>query len=91
MVQDEGHTKDEVASIGPYTNYLTLLFVIPIHYFYIQTFMHAKKLKQCNKNVKNKIKQKSMDYNYLQYYETLIKYVKAYNIVITMPILQTTE
>ena len=22
-----------------------------------------------------------MDYNYLQYYETLIKYVKAYNIV----------
>ena len=29
MVQDEGHTKDEVASIGPYTNYLTLLFVIP--------------------------------------------------------------
>ena len=32
MVQDEGHTKDEVASIGPYTNYLTLLFVITIHY-----------------------------------------------------------
>ena len=26
MVQDEGQTyKDEVASIGPYTNYLTLL------------------------------------------------------------------
>ena len=91
MVQDEGHTKDEVASIGPYTNYLTLLFVIPMHYLYIQTFMHAKKLKQCNKIVKNKIKQKSMDYNYLQYYETLIKYVKAYNIVITMQILQTTE
>ena len=46
MVQDEGHTKDEVASIvGPYTNYLTLLFVIPIHYLYIQTFMHAKKIK----------------------------------------------
>ena len=53
--------------------------------------MHAKKLKQCNKIVENKIKQKSMDYNYLQYYETLIKYVKAYNIVITMQILQTTE
>ena len=53
MVQDEGHTKDEVASIGPYTNYLTLLFVIPIHYLYIKTFMHAKKkLKQCNKIVK---------------------------------------
>ena len=46
MVQDEGHTKDEeVASIGPYTNYLTLQFVIPIHYLYIQTFMHAKKIK----------------------------------------------
>ena len=42
MMQDEGHTKDEVASIGPYTNYLTLLFVIPLHYLYIQTFMHAK-------------------------------------------------
>ena len=46
MVQDEGHTKDEeVASIGPYSNYLTLLFVIPIHYLYIQTFMHATKIK----------------------------------------------
>ena len=32
-----------------------------------------------------------MDYNYLQYYETLIKYVKAYNIVPKMQILQTTE
>ena len=32
-----------------------------------------------------------MDYNYLQYYETLIKYVKAYNIDTTMQILQTTE
>ena len=50
-----------------------------------------QKLKQCNKIVKNKIKQKAMDYNYLQYYETLIKYVKAYNIVTTMQILQTTE
>ena len=29
-----------------------------------------QKLKQCNKIVKNKIKQKSMDYNYSQYYET---------------------
>ena len=27
----EGHTKDEVASIGPYTNYSTLLLVIPIY------------------------------------------------------------
>ena len=72
MVQDEGHTKDEeVASIGPYTNYLTLQFVIPIHYTYI--YKHScmqQKLKQCNKNVKNKIKQKSMDYNYSQYYMT---------------------
>ena len=42
MMQDEGHTKDEVASIGPYINYLTLLFVIPIHNLYIQTFIHAK-------------------------------------------------
>ena len=44
MVQDEGHTKDEVASIGPYTNYLTLrrlLFVIPTFY----TNIHA-----CEKN-----------------------------------------
>ena len=32
-----------------------------------------------------------MDYNYFQYYETLIKYVKAYNIVTTMQISQTTE
>ena len=32
MVQDEGHTKDEVASIGPYTNYLTLLFIIPMNF-----------------------------------------------------------
>ena len=30
-MQDEGHTKDEVASIGPYTSYLTLMFVIPIY------------------------------------------------------------
>ena len=30
--------------------------------------MHANKLKQCNKIVKNQIKHKSMDYNYLQYY-----------------------
>ena len=31
MMQDEGYTKDEVASIlGPYTNSFTLLFVI--HY-----------------------------------------------------------
>ena len=90
MVQDEGHTKDEVASIGPYTNYLTLR-TVRYSYFYIQTFMHAKKLKQCNKIVKNKIKQKSMDYNYLQYYETLIKYVNTYNIVTTMQILKTTE
>ena len=29
--------------------------------------MHASKLKQCNKIVNNKIEQKSMDYNYLQY------------------------
>ena len=29
-----------------------------------------QKLKQRNKNVKNKIKQKSMDYNYSQYYRT---------------------
>ena len=34
--------------------------------------MHAKKLKQCNKIVK-KIKQKSMYYNYLQYYKTFNK------------------
>ena len=36
MMQDEGRTKDEVASIGPYANYPTLLFVILIkvlHYF----------------------------------------------------------
>ena len=32
-----------------------------------------------------------MDYNYLQYYETLIKYVNTYNIVTTMQILKTTE
>ena len=31
MMQDEGHTKDEVASIGPYTNCSTLLFVIPVY------------------------------------------------------------
>ena len=33
MMQDERHTKDEVDSIGPgpYNNYVTLLFVIPIH------------------------------------------------------------
>ena len=41
MVQDEGHTKDEVASIGPYTNYLTLR-TVRYSYFYIKTFMHAK-------------------------------------------------
>ena len=67
MMQDEGHTKDEVASIGPYTNYLTLLFVIPIHYLYIYIYQHScmqKILKQCNKIVKSKIKQKLMDYNY---------------------------
>ena len=29
-----------------------------------------KKIRQCNEIVKNKIKQKSMDYNYSQYYET---------------------
>ena len=34
-MQDEGHTKDEVASIGPYTNCITLMFVIPIHVTYI--------------------------------------------------------
>ena len=35
MMQDEGHTKDEVTSIiGPFNNYSTLLFVIPIHYLY---------------------------------------------------------
>ena len=31
MVQDEGHTKDEVASIGPYTNYLTLRNVLLVN------------------------------------------------------------
>ena len=91
MVQDEGHTKYEVASIGPYTNYLTLLFVIPIHYLYIQTFMHAKNLEQCNKIVKNKIKQKSMDYNYSQYYGTFIKHGNTYNMVTTMQIRQQNE
>ena len=92
MMQDEGHTKDEVASIGPYTNYLTLLFVIPIHYLYMQTMMHVTKLKQCNKTVNNKIEQKSMDYNCSKYYtRPLIKYGDTYNIVITMQILQITE
>ena len=32
--------------------------------------MQKKILKQCSKIVENKIKQKSMDYNYSQYYET---------------------
>ena len=52
--------------------------------------MHAKNLKQCNKIVKNKINQKSIDYNYSQYSTTkpLIKYGNTYNIVTTMQILQ---
>ena len=43
MVQDEGHTKDEeVASIGPYTNYLTLLFLYI--YSYIRMMLWMKKM-----------------------------------------------
>ena len=31
MMQDEGHTKDEVPSIGPYTN----SYYVTVQYFYV--------------------------------------------------------
>ena len=65
-LQDEGHTKDEFASIGPYTHYSTLRCFIPIHFVY--NFINIQACKQCNKIGTSLIEQNSMDYNYVQLY-----------------------